>query len=114
VPESVVDTSIITLDGYQEESQRTAVYLKQKSIDGLTYAVLGLVGEAGELANKLKKHLRVGSPVDPEILADELGDVLWYASSVANELNKTLGSVAFGNLIKLQERKAKKELTNHF
>lgn len=103
----------VGLNYFQKESTRTAVYQKQKSIDGLTYAVLGLVGEAGELANKLKKHLRVGSAVDNDVLADELGDVLWYISAVANEIGYDLSAVAEMNLEKLKQRKIKNELTTH-
>jgi len=101
----------MNLNEYQKQAAGTAVYQDQKTVDGLTYAVLALCGESGELANKLKKHLRAGTPVDPEVLADELGDVLWYVSAVAKELGRTLDSVADQNLRKLAARKAANKIT---
>ena len=99
------------LNEYQQQAAGTAVYQDQKTVDGLTYAVLALCGESGELANKLKKHLRAGTPVDADVLADELGDVLWYVSAVAKELGRTLDSVADQNLRKLAARKAANRIT---
>jgi len=99
------------LNEYQQQAAGTAVYQDQKTVDGLTYAVLALCGESGELANKLKKHLRAGTPVDADALADELGDVLWYVSAVAKELGRTLDSVADQNLRKLAARKAANRIT---
>jgi len=97
--------STLTLDGYQEHAGKTARYPYRGSAGGLIYAVLGLAGEAGELANKLKKVLR-GDP-DPELFAamcEELGDVLWYCSQVAHELGTPLAFVARENLAKLAKR----------
>jgi len=99
------------LNEYQRKSRETAVYQLQPSVDGLTYAVLALCGEAGELANKLKKHLRAGTPPNCEILQDELGDVLWYVAAVAQELGTDLNQVAFFNLEKLAARKAANKIT---
>jgi len=101
----------MNLNEYQQQAAGTAVYQDQKTVDGLTYAILALCGEAGELANKLKKHLRAGTPVDADVLADELGDVLWYVSAVAKELGRTLDSVADQNLRKLAARKAANKIT---
>jgi|SRR6266403_1201943 len=99
------------LNEYQQQAAGTAVCQDQKNVDGLTYAVLALCGESGELANKLKKHLRAGTAVDVEVLADELGDVLWYVSAVAKELGYTLELVANENLQKLAARQAAKRIT---
>jgi NTP pyrophosphatase (non-canonical NTP hydrolase) len=98
------------LNEYQQLAQQTAIYKDQRSIDGLTYSVLALCGETGELANKLKKHLRAGTKPDSLVLADELGDVLWYVSAVARELGLDLETVANMNLEKLAERAAQKKL----
>lgn len=102
----------LTLDHYQSEAARTAIYPGQHTVMGLTYATLGLTGEAGEMANKAKKLLRdrklTGADRIPEDvradLAAELGDVLWYASQLASELGVTLGQVADQNLKKLKRR----------
>ena len=75
----------------------------------LVYPVLGLLGEAGEFANKLKKIARdKGGEVDPDTqldLADELGDILWYESATATELELRFGEVGDANLAKLRSRR---------
>ena len=103
------------LNTYHDTASDTAVYPHKGEcgIDSLSYTVLGLVGEAGELANKFKKHIRNNTPVDREVLADELGDVLWYVAAVATELDINLEDVARGNLLKLKSRAEKNQLTNH-
>lgn len=95
----------LTFAKYQEESATTAVYPKER---GLEYTVLGLVGEAGELANKVKKIIRgdVGNVAGVRMeLSSELGDVLWYLSAIATELNVPLDDIARENLRKLFDRK---------
>jgi NTP pyrophosphatase (non-canonical NTP hydrolase) len=99
------------LNEYQQKSRETAIYKDQTSVNGLTYAVLALCGETGELANKLKKHLRAGTQPDKVVLADELGDVLWYTTAVAQEPGTNLEFVAQFNLDKLAARKAAKAIT---
>ena len=101
----------MNLNEYQEKSRATAVYADQKNIDGLVYSVLALCGETGELANKLKKHLRAGTTPDRAVLMDELGDCFWYVASVAQELGYTLEEVAQFNLDKLAKRHAEKKVT---
>lgn len=101
------------LNRYQVLSRGTATYVDGlKSIDGLTYSVLALCGETGELANKLKKFHRAGKGPDTAMLADELGDVLWYCASVAFELGLSLDQIAEMNLAKLQKRKEEKTIEN--
>lgn len=75
----------------------------------LVYPVLGLVGEAGEIANKLKKCARdemgaMGADKVADLL-DETGDVQWYVARVVRELRSSLGVVARNNLVKLFSRK---------
>lgn len=77
----------------------------------LVYPILGLLGEAGELANKLKKVARddqgqMDMDRSTELVA-ELGDNLWYVAAVATELNTPLERVAFANVRKLFSRKAR-------
>ncbi|MFN4070784.1 MAG: nucleoside triphosphate pyrophosphohydrolase family protein [Thermus caldifontis] len=95
----------MTLNEYQQEAKKTALYPEAYR---LLYPTLGLVGEAGELANKVKKVLRdhVGS-LGQEARADlvaELGDVLWYVAQLATDLGVSLEDVAQGNLAKLRSR----------
>lgn len=93
------------MNEYQEEASKTAIYPKPI---GLAYVALGLAGEAGEIANKVKKVYRDnGGKLLPETrydLADELGDVLWYVAAVASELDYDLETIADKNLQKLQSR----------
>lgn len=103
-----------SFSAYQHNATATAIYPGAKDpndISGLSYAVLGLNGEAGEVADKVKKVLRDRAGVmDDETKASilaELGDVLWYVSAVATQLGVPLGVVAADNLRKLRSREAR-------
>lgn len=97
-----------TLDQYQLDAARTAKYPGRQDLMGLVYTVLGMGGEAGEFANKVKKIIRdkqgVVSKDDREELAKELGDVLWYVSNTALELGFSLSDIAEMNREKLYDR----------
>ena len=75
---------------------------------GLIEKVLGLPGEAGEAADKFKKIIRdkggVISLSDREEIVKELGDVMWYVSTIAAYLDVPLSEVANGNISKLESR----------
>ena len=96
------------MNDYQDQAARTAVYPSEHA---LAYLALGLVGEAGEVANKIKKILR-GDYDDDPVMAElvlagvtkELGDVLWYTAMLATELDTDLRGIALGNLSKLYGR----------
>lgn len=99
------------LNEYQHLARETAIYPKDSVI---IYPILGLVGEAGELANKYKKVIRDNLPVNGDLLNDlvaELGDVLWYLSNIADDLGISLGEVAVRNLEKLESRKNRNMLS---
>ena len=66
---------------------------------------LGLVGEAGEVAEKIKKVLRDGSRVPPAEIVKELGDVVFYATALANYFGASLSQVQAVNQSKLNSRK---------
>jgi NTP pyrophosphatase (non-canonical NTP hydrolase) len=99
----------VTLDDYEQRAASTAVYPGQGTVQGLVYTVLGLAGEAGEMANQVKKTLRDDDGVLTDQrrakLVDELGDVLWYVANTAKELGVPLADIAQQNLNKLQARK---------
>lgn len=94
------------LSDYQRRSRATAVYPGAGA--NLVYPTLGLSGEAGEVAEKVKKTIRddggVLSDERREALAAELGDVLWYVAQVATEAGLDLEDVAQANLDKLASR----------
>ena len=93
---------------YQESTARTAVYNGRQSVGGLVYSTLGLSGEAGEIANKVKKIIRDADGVlTNEVratLIDECGDVFWYLSQLCTELGADLEDVAVANIAKLTSR----------
>ena len=92
--------SMITANAYQIEAKKTAVFPSNKALE---YLSLGLVGEAGEVANKVKKIIRdKKTNVD---VASEIGDVLWYCAALANDLGISLGKIAAQNEKKLAKRK---------
>ena len=72
--------------------------------DALVLGALGLCGEAGEVAEPIKKHLYHGKPLDREKLLNELGDVLWYVNYTARALGFSLAQVADANNRKLRAR----------
>ena len=94
------------LDDYQENAKKTAIYAPEHMI---MYPALGLAGEAGEVANKVKKIMRDGIHKLPsdwkQQLASEIGDVLWYCAVLASDLNVSLGTIAAQNIEKLERRK---------
>jgi len=96
----------VNLDHYQEKTRETAVYPENQA---LTYVALGLNGEAGEIAEKVKKQIRDDEDKTGDIL-DELGDVLWYLARVADELDADLSDVAEANLVKLFDRQDRGQL----
>jgi len=97
----------MTFEEYQKLSRETAIYPDKDK--NFVYLTLGLVGEAGEVAEKIKKILRdKNSVIDEETkkeLAKELGDVLWYLSQLITELNLSLDEIASLNINKLSSRK---------
>ena len=96
------------LDMYQKVALTTAIYPREQAI---IYPTLGLTGEAGEVANKVKKIIRDGSDSKDEKLVSEIkaeiGDCLWYIAVLANDFDIKLSDIASTNLIKLENRKKK-------
>ena len=97
---------------YQTESRKTAIYPDIGK--NFTYPTLGLCGESGEIAEKIKKIIRdkrgIISSEDSESIKKELGDVLWYVANLAAELNLDLQAVAEENLEKLKDRQIRNVL----
>ena len=91
------------LDEYARQVR--AGLLTKPGYDPITHCALGLTGEAGEVADLVKKSQYLGaSPIDRGKLFAELGDVLWYLQWLAAEYGWTIENVAVGNILKLENR----------
>lgn len=104
--------SALRSDKYQEQAFEFAVYPEKGECShmALAYCALGLNGEAGEVAEKIKKHIRDKTPLPRAEITKELGDVLWYIAALASELNVPLVEIAEQNLSKLHSRKQRNKL----
>lgn len=95
----------MTFNEYQELAKSTAIYPESS---WLVYPALGLAGETGEVAEKVKKLIRDGgrlvTPDFTDSIKKELGDVLWYISALASDLGLTLDEIAEANYQKLKDR----------
>lgn len=95
------------MNQYQMTAKDFACY-PNDGLLSLLYPVLGLAGETGEVADKIKKVIRRCGEFTPEIkteIAKELGDVLWYVAMLSQELGFNLEKLAQMNLTKLADRK---------
>lgn len=92
----------LTFDEYNEFVLSMKVFPEKYAI---VYPALGMIGEAGEVSEKVKKWLRGDKELDKADLAKEIGDVLWYCAALADDLGYTLQQVAFMNIEKLESRR---------
>lgn len=92
------------LNQYQDAARATAIYPDEFAV---LYPTLGLNGEAGEVADKVKKTIRdtEDGVFDIGELEKELGDVLWYIANLACDLGLSLEQIAQTNIDKLESRK---------
>ena len=91
---------------YQHKAVSFAVYPATHKV---LYPTLGLCGEAGEVAEKVKKQVRDGVFNRHEV-AKELGDVLWYLTNVCNDIGYNLEEIATMNIDKLNSRKKRDKI----
>ena len=95
------------MNEYQDKARSTAAY-PEIGVNYI-YPALGLCGESGEVAEKIKKIIRDnGGVVSDEKrieIKKELGDVMWYVANLCSELDLEMEDVAQGNLDKLFDRK---------
>ena len=100
----------MTLDDYQKKALKTVLSSDDEFKD-LLHWVLGINGEAGEIAEKVKKIIRDKggkvSAADKAEMAKEIGDVLWYLAVFADHLGLSFDTIAQANLDKLQSRQAR-------
>ncbi len=92
----------MTFSTYQDFVNGMKVYPEQHAI---VYPTLGMMGEAGEASEKVKKWLRGDKELDKAELVKELGDVLWYLAAIADDLGYSLEDLAEMNVKKLSSRK---------
>ena len=100
------------MNNYQQAATKTS--LLGDNPNELYYYALGLAGESGEIANKLKKIIRDHegdeSQIDVADISKELGDVLWYIANLTNYLDIPLDDVAHQNIAKLESRQKRNQL----
>jgi NTP pyrophosphatase (non-canonical NTP hydrolase) len=103
---------MINFKEYQKRSRKTAKYPNVGN--DIIYPTLGLNGEAGEVAEKVKKIIRDKkgevSDEDRREIGKELGDVLWYLSQLATELDFSLEEIAEENIKKIFSRMKRRKL----
>ena len=103
------------LNEYQQKASKTALYPNVG--DNPIYPTLGLAGEAGEVADKVKKVIRDRNGIfdmeAKESIMLELGDVLWYVSQLGAELGFHLEDIAISNLNKLSSRSSRGRISGY-
>lgn len=100
----------MNFEDYQKEAKKTAIYPRKHKI---FYPTIGLAGEAGEVANKVKKLMRDKGRLNATSKAEialELGDCLWYIAAITSDLGYSLDRIAQLNLIKLKSREIRGRL----
>jgi NTP pyrophosphatase (non-canonical NTP hydrolase) len=90
--------------GFREYQKKAVSFAIYPATHKVLYPALGLCGETGEVAEKVKKQVRDGVFNRHEV-AKELGDVLWYLSNLANDIGYNLDEIADINIEKLTSRK---------
>ena len=92
---------------------RTRMFGVTPAVDGelpflhpirLNHAVVGMMGEVGEIAQLLEKYIYYGKPLDKVKIGEEIGDVLWYIAEACNALGLDLGRIMEANIAKLKAR----------
>lgn len=91
------------LNYYQAQAFKTASKFKSLMLERAVWG-LGIAGEAGEVADLIKKEVGHEHTTDRDKMVKELGDVLWYTAMVAKAYNISLDEVAITNVAKLRER----------
>lgn len=98
-------------DEYEKLARRTAALIDAPVETQLYDLGLGVAGETGELAEKLKKLIRddggVLSDEKREAMKREIGDVLWYLSQLSRVLGFNFSETAEANIKKLEDRAAR-------
>jgi NTP pyrophosphatase (non-canonical NTP hydrolase) len=104
----------LSFNEYQQVAKTTAIYNPDYKV---IYPALGLAGESGEVAEKVKKFLRDDNGVMTDerrqVIMAEVSDVLWYIAAICSDLDLKMGDVAQFNLNKLARRKEQGTLSGN-
>jgi NTP pyrophosphatase (non-canonical NTP hydrolase) len=92
----------VNANEYQEQSMRTAP--KEDLHDAVLIGGLGIAGEAGEIVERIKKWAYHGHEISPEVMREEIGDLLWYVAYLSSALGLELGDIMEKNVAKLEAR----------
>lgn len=96
---------------YQEKASVTATFTGKQEEHQLMYLALGICGESGEIAEKIKKMIRNDEGIitdeTRELLKLEIGDVLWYLSQLSRVLGFSFDEAAQANITKIMDRRAR-------
>ena len=95
--------------GFREYQKKASSFAIYPATHKVLYPTLGLCGEAGEVAEKVKKQVRDGVFNRHEV-AKELGDVLWYLANLSNDIGYNLDEIADMNIEKLTSRKNRNKI----
>ena len=99
----------MNFEDYQKVIETLAVYPRDTELAALSYLALGLNGEAGEVADEVKKAIRNDGEISAARRAkilEEIGDVLWCVTRIAIEFDTPLSEIARSNIDKLETRRA--------
>lgn len=98
----------MNFEDYQKVIETFAVYPRDNELGALSYLALGLNGEAGEVADEVKKAIRNDGEISAARRAkilEEIGDVLWCITRIAIEFDTPLSEIAQANIDKLEMRR---------
>ena len=103
---------------YLELSDRTCKHITEDFVINpntfdLLHATLGITGEAGELADAVKKSIFYGKPLDTVNAREEIGDIMWYIALACRTLDFDLDELLQENIAKLQKRYPEKYSDEH-
>jgi NTP pyrophosphatase (non-canonical NTP hydrolase) len=93
-----------SIDRYQELAARTKAAYDEDPKFELAIMALGLAGEAGELADYIKKVVGHGHEMDQNRVVKEMGDVYWYLAAIASWMDVDSSLILQANIQKLTER----------
>lgn len=105
---------IMTFNEYMEKAQITAIYPNAGN-GNIIYPTLGLCGESGEIAEKVKKVIRDAAGIvtveTKNLLIKEIGDVIWYCAALSRELGVDFDTIATENITKLMDRMERNKIS---